>query len=191
MARPSCPLPASHRPLVTGLQPCHACTRSLLFHSIPQGPAHAVCPLSGGRVLSLLMASLCDSPWCLTDRPRILPQAQAQCLSHEASLLIQPKGQEPSDLKPMWLTSWEAWVVSPSQAASCNPHEVSALQEQLWSSTVLYRTRSFVQTPKALTAPPSDRSQARVSALMRRASQDQRWSTVTYLRSTSAVRVCF
>lgn len=104
---------------------------------------------------------------------------------------FRPKGQEPSDLKPMWLTSWEAWVVSPSQAASCNPHEVSALQEQLGSSTVLYRTRSFVQTPKALTAPPSDRSQARVSALMRRASQDQRWSTVTYLRSTSAVRVCF
>lgn len=130
---PGCPdpclFPLSHRhPPTAFLSSVVLPARTPLVHSIPPGPALSACPwlISGTRVLSLLIASFCDSPWCLTHRPHqpsssIGPNAHpTRCPSS-----FGPEGQGPSDLELMWHTSSEAWVVSASHAGSCNLHGVT------------------------------------------------------------------
>lgn len=85
-----------------------------------------------------------------------LPQAWAQMLIPVGiSLHSVLKVKSPGDLETIWHTSWEAWVVSPSHAASCNlPRVTPTSSSNSDHSIALYRTCSFVQTHLTLTAPP-------------------------------------
>lgn len=115
---------------------------------------------------------------------------------------VRPEGQEPSDLEPIWHTSWEAWVVFPSHAASCNLHGVTLTSSSNSDhSTLLSSTYSFVPAHVALTVLPSDQSQASASSLSEEGlarikdevqwqSQKHFWGEVLFLDIYKSAEMC-
>lgn len=171
LACQSWPLSAFHCPVVT--RPQHSLALSYFqpslhcsFHFSRSSPLNLSLSL-GTRVLSPLNASFCDSPWWLTNTlHQLFSSTGPNAHFTRSPSSFRPEGQEPSNLELVWHTAWEARVVFPSHAASCNLHGVTLTSScNSDHSTVLSRTCSFVQVHLALTAPPSDQSQASTSCL--------------------------